>query len=226
MISADTEQKNNDEPRQVDSESPSTTLYMLIPPSPLFAAHWSLFLPDILPYDPRTRRHEESNLGTRIHVTGDRLKGFQLEIVRQYNFRKDRGVAFNRRFSVGIVPREYLHRVDSLEEDDAAKQQTCKKKDEDEGGGFVDNTPMNAFEQVCVDIEAPGPSLKSVSASGGTLSVGTGKRVKSEIRDCQWWARQVVQELCWKDLIKPLPPSKDSHEAKSPIEVVNHLPKN
>lgn len=51
------------------------TLYVHVYPSPLFAAHWSFFLP-----------HNEGNLdlGDRIHATGDRLNGFQYEHIRDY----------------------------------------------------------------------------------------------------------------------------------------------
>lgn len=42
-------------------------------------------------------------------------------------------------------------------------------------------------------VEAPGPSLNSVSAGG------TGRRVKGgEVRDCQWW---VVGELVARGLL-------------------------
>lgn len=47
------------------TQQPSATLYILIPPSPLFAAHWSLFIHDPLNTDTRT----ESDKGRRITPT-------------------------------------------------------------------------------------------------------------------------------------------------------------
>lgn len=80
------------------TQQPSATLYILIPPCPLFAAHWSLFIHDPLNTDTRT----ESDQGRRIHVSGDRLNGFHLEIIRNYNVRQHRGVG-SRRFAIGRV---------------------------------------------------------------------------------------------------------------------------
>lgn len=48
-------------------------------PSPLFPAHWSLWIP----YDGKSGR------GTRIHVTGDALNGFQHDFDRGYDPRTD-----------------------------------------------------------------------------------------------------------------------------------------
>ena len=63
------------------SETSSTTLYVHVYPSPLFAAHWSFFLPrhgNILP-----------EVGDRIHATGDRLNGFEYEYTIDYDPKMD-----------------------------------------------------------------------------------------------------------------------------------------
>lgn len=65
----------------------------------------------------------------------------------------------------------------------------CKRKDEDEGGGYVDNHPVDELERGCTSVEAPGPSLNKASEAGPD------KRTKSEVRDCQWWIKQVVKAL-------------------------------
>lgn len=162
------------------SQRPSATLYILLPPSPLFAAHWSLFIPDT---DTRT----ESDQGRRIHVSGDRLNGFHLEIIRNYNVRQHRSVG-PRHFAIG--------RITSPHTPTTTEPGSREEKDEDEGGGFLDNVPRDALEEVCVCVEAPGPSLNSVS--GG----GNGRRVKGgEVRDCQWWVRRVVGELVARGLL-------------------------
>ena len=219
---------NNDDDDDDDDDddvNPSRTLYMLIPPLLLFAAHWSFFVPYTLPFNPMTQRHEESDVGTRVHVSGDRLKGFKLEIIRKYDFRKDHGVTYSRRFPVGLVAFKHLRQIDFLEDDKDAAEQRIKTKDENEGGGFVDNRPSNAFEQVCIGVEAPGPSLKPISANGDDLYFKPGKRVRSEVRDCQWWASQVVQTLCQEGILKPLSSGPSDEELTTPIDIVARLPK-
>ena len=54
---------------------PCRPLKLIIYHSPLFSAHWSLFIPSI----------QDSNIGKRIHVVGDSLNGFTHEFVRNEN---------------------------------------------------------------------------------------------------------------------------------------------
>lgn len=59
----------------MESRSPKTRpIYLLIFPSLLFPAHWSLFVPTLT----------NPSAGKRIHVTGDAANGFQHEFVRSY----------------------------------------------------------------------------------------------------------------------------------------------
>ncbi|KAM3421448.1 hypothetical protein BST61_g1841 [Cercospora zeina] len=177
----------------MNDEPPGTTLYVLVPPSPLFAAHWSFFLPDPTGYDNLSKRHEESTLGRRIHVAGDRLNGFQLEMIHGYDVSKHRGVA-SRKFPIGVVPARYLPpsaRVSAVH--------SGVEKDEEEGAGFVDNQPRDEFEQVCTQVEAPGPSLNPVSRGGSGVR---GQKEKFEVRDCQYWVRKVVHELMTKGMLE------------------------
>ena len=51
---------------------PYRTLHVLVYPSPLFAAHWSFWLP----YPDTDAPGRDSDMGDRIHATGDRLNGF------------------------------------------------------------------------------------------------------------------------------------------------------
>lgn len=241
------------------------TVYILIPPSPLFAAHWSFFIPDILGTD--VRGSCESDTGRRVHVAGDRLNGFKLEIIRNYNIRQHRGVG-SRRFAVGSllvakendkvnrenevaaggqgqllleihryyqgldVPVEKMHEATErhmLDEGHACSPRDVdaflsaqhaasppKSKDEDEGGGYIDNEPRDAFEQICVAVEAPGPSLKSATSEGGRTR-------KAEVEDCQWWVKQVVSELVAKGLLVASS-AEENGQARSPEEAVAGLP--
>lgn len=176
------------------SASLQPIVYVLVPPSPLFAAHWSLFIPDIL--GASTRGILESDMGRRMHVSGDRLNGFKLEIIRGYNIRQHRSVG-SRRFAIGRVSTLHSSQPDASDAR-ASTTEFSETKDEDEGGGTVDNVPRDAFEEVCVSVEAPGPSLNSA----GSLPPGRVK--KAEVKDCQWWVKAVVKELVVRGILAEL----------------------
>lgn len=203
-----------------DSESkpePATPLYVLIPPSPLFAAHWSFFIPNLLDYDAISRRHEESTIGRRIHVSGDRLNGFRLEIVRQYDVSKHRSVG-SRRYLVALIPAKHLQASAS---ESLPPAERFKQKDDDEGGGYIDNDAIDDFERICVEVEAPGPSLNRVSQTASSVPT---KKAKAEVKDCQWWVRQVVDALMTRGMLEPAPTSANKPASQSPSDAVAALP--
>lgn len=169
-------------------------LHVLAPPSRLFAAHWSLFLPDLNNGDPQ----QESSIGTRIHVVGDRLGGFRLEIVRGYDSQKDRSLQ-GRIFALARVPQQYLQPCQASLE----SLQDCQSKDDDEGGGFISEEFRSPFEIACSLVEAPGPSLNRVSQQQ-TADERVGRRPKSEVKDCQWWVRQVIHSLVEQEMLLPI----------------------
>jgi len=197
--------------------APLVTLYVLIPPSPLFAAHWSFFLPALLEYDPISERYEESNIGRRIHVSGDRLNGFSLEIVRGYDIRKHRSVG-TRRLPIALMPDSYLPERDESPNGPSHR----RMKDEDEGGGYVDNDPLDDFERVCVEVDAPGPSLKSVQ-TGSQVGENKGRKKKAEVKDCQWWVRKVVELAMSRGMLSPLP-VMNGGGCRGPLEMTKALP--
>ncbi|KAF2723915.1 hypothetical protein K431DRAFT_292211 [Polychaeton citri CBS 116435] len=162
---------------------PLTTLYVLVPPSPLFAAHWSFFLPNLMHCETSSEQYKESNLGRRIHVTGDRLNGFTLEIVRDYDISKHRSYLLN-----------------TIENRETRRSDHCK--DEDEGGGYVDNQPVDEFELICTKLEAPGPSLNQVTL-GPSTNGSRGRTKRTEIKDCQWWIRNVFEVMMREDMLLP-----------------------
>lgn len=192
-------------------------LYIVIPPSPLFAAHWSFFIPDLSSGSSESKRHEVPRSGRRIHVTGDRLNGFTLEIIRGYNVSKHKSVSAERQYLVGALSFPEAQTSVSSDLKSAQVPDGAIYKDEDDGGGYVDNSPRDELERVCVEIEAPGPSLNKVGVAGGGLPGG--KRVKMEVKDCQWWIRQVVQALVERGMLV-----RAEGEDREPVERVRSLP--
>ncbi|KAF7195813.1 hypothetical protein HII31_02830 [Pseudocercospora fuligena] len=198
------------------ADSPSLPLYVLIPPSPLFAAHGSLFVPDTSSFDIISRRQEDSSTGRRIHVSGDRLNGFHLEIIRNYDINKHKAVG-TRRFKIGLIPSRCLSRDEAQGPSDAGN---AIQKDDEEGGGNVDNRPTDDFERAVLEIEAPGPSLNSAQSAVGS----DGRRMKAEVKDCQWWVREVVRHIFEQGLLMPLNDSFGVQDSKGPLEMVESLP--
>ncbi|SMY24221.1 unnamed protein product [Zymoseptoria tritici ST99CH_1A5] len=189
-----------------DDEPITTNVYIVVPPSPLFAAHWSFFIPDAVATD---QGPQELSIGRRIHVSGDRLNGFGLEIIRNYDFSKHRS-AHGRKYAIGLMEPAVIHTGSFLSK--------LREKDDEDGGGYVDNTPVDDFERVCLEVHAPGPSLRTVSGNGA-------RRPKMEVKDCQWWVSQVVDELEKRSVLLPLETSHEG-ETKKPTELIAALPRN
>jgi len=132
-------------------------IQLLVYDSRLFNAHWSIFVP----------RQDDTSIGSRLHATGSVIGGFTLEFVRNYNLATDNRPV--QRIDLATVPMEYIEDTEGDEE-------------------IVDSdaTPIDRLEEVIVTVPAPGPSLRSATASRD-------KRV--EMRDCQWWVEQAVAAL-------------------------------
>ncbi|EME43230.1 hypothetical protein DOTSEDRAFT_72576 [Dothistroma septosporum NZE10] len=128
----------------------------------------------MLPFNKVSKRYEESNMGRRIHVIGDRRNGVTLKIVRGYDVVKHRSVG-SRIFVVGTVDAEHLQADLAV----PPVITTGRRKDEDEGAGYADNVPIDDFERLCVAIKASGPSM------GKAAEAAPGKRFRSEVKDCQ-----------------------------------------
>lgn len=202
-------------PAQVE-DAPVLLLYVLIPPSPLFAAHWSIFVPDTSSFDAISRRQEASSTGRRIHVSGDRFNGFHLEIIRNYDISKHKAVG-TRRFKVALIPSSCLTRVTEQESSNSGNN---IQKDDHEGGGYVDNQPVDDFERAVLQTEAPGPSLNSAQSAVGP----GGRRVKAEVKDCQWWVKQVITRLFEQGLLLPLDDGDEVRQSGDPLQLVQNLP--
>ncbi|KAI2626514.1 hypothetical protein GGR54DRAFT_653356 [Hypoxylon sp. NC1633] len=152
------------------------TLHVLVYPSRLFAAHWSFWLPYI------EGNNVQSHIGDRIHVTGDRLNGFQYEYIRNYNVRED-----DRRpnaFPIGLVSETHLSR--------ASKDENVTTTED--GQGDEENIALNSFDEACREVPAPGPSLNKVDRADVGKATGAPPK-KAEAKDCQWWIKEAASHL-------------------------------
>lgn len=176
------------------------TLYVLVYPSPLFAAHWSLWLPH------SGASGEASDVGDRIHATGDRLNGFQYEYLQDYNAKED-----SRRpksFAIGHVSGSITH----------TSRDVIAEGVVDSGSG-TDQAALNPFDQACRKVPVPGPNLNRVAPGSAT---GPAPK-KLEVKDCQWWIKQVVAHLVEAGILFPL--KGEGSRAVTPDERIEMLPK-
>jgi len=114
----------------------SRPVYIVIFHSPMFAAHWALWIPS---YENETAK----DVGRMIHVEGSPANGFTLEFRRNYDL------------SLTSRPKSVLF----LCWVDAAKVVEVP------GDYTKDTTPADVIDQWALSVMAPGPSLRSASAS-------------------------------------------------------------
>jgi hypothetical protein len=179
------------------------TLYVLVYPSRLFAAHWSFWIPHL------DSGGQESSTGDRIHVTGDCLNGFEYEYVCDYNVDQDdrKPIAF----PIGLVLVS-----DTTNTGIDQKRDLIKSKE-----SVTQKVTWNRFDDACRQVSAPGPSLNKVVESDARMPGGAPPR-KSEVKDCQWWIKKAASHL-WE--IKMLLPLDDANQAEDPVVKVYALPK-
>lgn len=106
-------------------------IYLVLYPSPLFLAHWGLFVPSA----------ENSQLGKMIHVTGDVVNGFEHEFKRNYSLAKT-----TRRYNqilLATVDDKYVVDVPG------------------DGSQSSDQAPADDIERKALTIPAPAKSLNS-----------------------------------------------------------------
>ncbi|TVY14659.1 hypothetical protein LARI1_G005936 [Lachnellula arida] len=112
-------------------------VYLIIYHSPIFAAHWALWIPS----------YEEEVIGKTgkiINVQGSPSEGFAHEFERNYDLASE-----TRRHSVKL-----LSLVDSKNIIDTT------------GDYSTDNTAIDILESSALTIKAPGPSLRSAEEHG------------------------------------------------------------
>ncbi|KAF1828171.1 hypothetical protein BDW02DRAFT_513043 [Decorospora gaudefroyi] len=59
----------------------------------------------------------------------------------------------------------------------------------------TDSTAYNTVETLALSIPAPGPSLNSAMSPASGL--------RPEIRDCQWWLKQLIDQLIQRQMLHP-----------------------
>jgi len=160
------------------------TLYVLVYPSRLFAAHWSLWLP----YS--NADGQESDIGDRIHVTGDRLNGFQYEYLREYNVREDDRKP--KSFAIGLLSPTALSDTAEI-------------------------NAVNLFDKACQEVKAPGPSLNNVT-TGERNRANDQPPKRVEAKDCQWWVKKAVAHLLGRGLLLPLGGGPESVSPAETVE--------
>lgn len=113
----------------------SLPVYLIIYHSPIFAAHWALWIPDF-------EKETAGNTGKIINVQGNPGDGFVHEFERNVDLTEE-----TRSYSLKLLCRIPLDMVVKAD-----------------GGHAIDNAPIDKIEEAALAIEAPGPSLRPVSS--------------------------------------------------------------
>ena len=110
-------------------------IYLIVYGSPLFPAHWTLWIPT----------EANPQIGTGVHATGDVVNGFQHEFKRNYNLsEEDRA---HRLFLLAQVEDQWVVDVPG------------------DGSFSVDTTPTDGVETIALSVPAPGKSLRTSEGS-------------------------------------------------------------
>ncbi|KAF2258102.1 hypothetical protein CC78DRAFT_479708 [Lojkania enalia] len=112
------------------------TVYLVVYNSPLFPAHWGLWIPHI----------DNPNIGKLIHASGDAANGFIISFERNYNLGST-----SRRHQILPVDQVLDHHVVDVKGD---------------GSRSRDQTAHDYLEEVALSIPAPGRSLVSAATQG------------------------------------------------------------
>lgn len=107
------------------------TVYLIIYNSPLFPAHWSLWIPSL----------DNAAIGKRLHAEGDASQGFRVVFKRNY------------------VPEEDTRQYQKLLHAEVSDRHVVDVKGT--GTQVSDSTAHDDLERVLLSVPAPGPSLVS-----------------------------------------------------------------
>ncbi|PVI04890.1 hypothetical protein DM02DRAFT_725567 [Periconia macrospinosa] len=111
-------------------------IHLLVYNSPIFPAHWALWIPSTAKPD----------VGKIINAEGDAANGFEIAFERNFDL-----AASGRRHQVILLGQVLDEHVVDVEGD---------------GSQSTDTTARDYMEQVALSVPAPGPSLISVSSQG------------------------------------------------------------
>lgn len=117
-------------------------IYLIVYRSPLFPAHWSIWVPSL----------SNTDIGKRIQVTGDSAQGFEHEFVRNYN-----ATGTKRQRSLFL-----LAEVDDKHVVDVPG----------DGTESIDTSAADDIERSALSIPAPGKSLRVTGSSVGSIFMG------------------------------------------------------
>jgi hypothetical protein len=141
------------------------------PSGSLFNDHWALFIPDHTRPSP--------TCGTLLEVEGDPLNGFVHDVARNCDARQE---YYGRHQPVlvelGTVSEQHL------EGDVGAVK------------GMENLEPRSDVERLALSTEPPSKSMRSA----GNGKEGTARK-RIEVRDCQWWVKEVVKKLITEKIL-------------------------
>ena len=109
------------------------TVYLVVDKSPLFPAHWSLWIPHT----------DDSDIGKRIHATEDAASGFEIAFERNYNIGTDS--RSHQVLRLAFVSDHYITDVKG------------------DGSETVDHAAHDHLEQIALSVLAPEKSLISAA---------------------------------------------------------------
>ena len=155
----------------------------IVYPSPLFPAHWSLFIPS----------KADPNVGKIIHAIEDALTGFQLEFKRGY----DTVATSSRKTVLDLCTTDGVNVVDGPTE--RSTDQTP-----------IDNIESKAAI-IPVPGKILRSANSAVSTDRNLLGVGSGwplvmilqEPTRVEVKNCQTWLRMVVEALIHDHIFPP-----------------------
>ncbi|KAI1122981.1 hypothetical protein F5Y10DRAFT_252791 [Nemania abortiva] len=119
----------------------SRAIYLIVYKSPLFPAHWALWVPS----------EADPNIGKRIHAEGDAATGFRLSFDRNYDI-----IHESRKLEVLTLAEVAAGHVADTPGD---------------GVNSVDTEPRDAVETVAAKVPTPGPSLVSPTENVSLLNL-------------------------------------------------------
>src|SRR4051812_19269614 len=117
----------------------SRSIYLIVFNSPLFPAHWALWVP----------HSDTPATGTYLNATGDAATGFTIEIERNYALGAD-----GRRYQVILLAGVQDEHVVDVKGD---------------GGASTDCIARDYLEEIALGVEPPGKSLVSVGDEVGSF---------------------------------------------------------